>query len=290
MAVVRSWHASAISGAVSVAVIVRRDQISGARSVAVIVRRACNERVTLRSHRSSIKSTSTCWSMHCRIVCPEAESGDPGRDGLAFGRPEWSAEVLSTTTAGCLDGVTTSSYHIPSLIFINSNPNPLHETSRARGTRKGSTQQRRAATTRGSGRLKAACPILSYEFQAGTNRPDPFKREPHGRPGRPSSRMRSETHPHSEPWQIHKMRGADRPSRRRCDHRRRPRRPPFLLVESWGMGVTSSMRPILMPARARARRADWAPGPGVLVREPPVARSLMWRALMPSSLQRAATS
>jgi hypothetical protein len=25
------------------------------------------------------------------------------------------------------------------------------------------------------------------------------------------------------------------------------------------------MRPILIPARARARRADWAPGPGVLV-------------------------
>lgn len=34
------------------------------------------------------------------------------------------------------------------------------------------------------------------------------------------------------------------------------------------MGVTSSMRPILMPARARARRADWAPGPGVLVPVP----------------------
>lgn len=28
------------------------------------------------------------------------------------------------------------------------------------------------------------------------------------------------------------------------------------------------MRPILMPARARARRADWAPGPGVLVPVP----------------------
>ena len=31
------------------------------------------------------------------------------------------------------------------------------------------------------------------------------------------------------------------------------------------MGVTSSMRPILRPARASARSADWAPGPGVFV-------------------------
>lgn len=66
-------------------------------------------------------------------------------------------------------------------------------------------------------------------------------------------------------------------------HRRRPRRPPLRRVESVGMGVTSSMRPILMPARARARSADWAPGPGVLVLLPPVARSLTWRAVMPSS-------
>ena len=29
--------------------------------------------------------------------------------------------------------------------------------------------------------------------------------------------------------------------------------------------MTSSIRPIFMPERARARRADWAPGPGVLV-------------------------
>lgn len=89
-------------------------------------------------------------------------------------------------------------------------------------------------------------------------------------------------------------------------YRRRPRRPPFLLVESDGIGVTSSepkrgekhmarrlqdacykqcrfnitkwdtdslnavilyapMRPIFMPERARALRADWAPGPGVFV-------------------------
>lgn len=48
-------------------------------------------------------------------------------------------------------------------------------------------------------------------------------------------------------------------------YNRRPRRPPFLRVESEGTGVTSSIRPILIPARAKARRADWAPGPGVLV-------------------------
>lgn len=35
------------------------------------------------------------------------------------------------------------------------------------------------------------------------------------------------------------------------------------------------MRPIFMPERARALSADWAPGPGVLVLFPPVARSLM---------------
>ena len=98
-------------------------------------------------------------------------------------------------------------------------------------------------------------------------------------------------------------------AQRRYAYRRRPRRPPFLLVESEGVGVTSSMRPIFMPERARARRADWAPGPGVLVElpdvvlvswssshiiprvySPPVARILMWRAVMPSSLQRTATS
>lgn len=48
-------------------------------------------------------------------------------------------------------------------------------------------------------------------------------------------------------------------------YRRRPRRPPLRRVESEGVGVTSSIRPIFMPERAKARRADWAPGPGVLV-------------------------
>lgn len=50
-----------------------------------------------------------------------------------------------------------------------------------------------------------------------------------------------------------------------------------------GMGVTSSMRPILSPERARARRACCAPGPGDLVLFPPVARILMCTAVMPSS-------
>ncbi len=50
-----------------------------------------------------------------------------------------------------------------------------------------------------------------------------------------------------------------------CPHRRRPLRPPFRLVESEGVGVTSSILPIFIPERARARSADWAPGPGVLV-------------------------
>jgi len=35
------------------------------------------------------------------------------------------------------------------------------------------------------------------------------------------------------------------------------------------------IRPIFIPERERALRADWAPGPGVLVLFPPVARSLI---------------
>lgn len=58
-------------------------------------------------------------------------------------------------------------------------------------------------------------------------------------------------------------------------YKRRPRRPPFLRVESDGIGVTSSMRPIFMLERAKARSADCAPGPGVFVLFPPVARNLM---------------
>jgi hypothetical protein len=48
-----------------------------------------------------------------------------------------------------------------------------------------------------------------------------------------------------------------------------------------GTGNVNKESRTFMPALARARRADWAPGPGVLVLLPPVARSLMCRAVMP---------
>jgi len=54
--------------------------------------------------------------------------------------------------------------------------------------------------------------------------------------------------------------------------------------------VTSSIRPIRIPARARARRAACPPGPGCLVPVPPVALSLTWRAVIPTSLHLAAQS
>ena len=54
--------------------------------------------------------------------------------------------------------------------------------------------------------------------------------------------------------------------------------------------MTSSIRPLLIPEWVRALSADWAPGPGVLVLFLPVARSLMWRAMTPSSLHLWATS
>jgi hypothetical protein len=62
------------------------------------------------------------------------------------------------------------------------------------------------------------------------------------------------------------------------------------LVESVGVGVTSSILPILRPFLARALMADWAPGPGVFDMTPPIPRSLMWMALMPTILQPATTS
>ena len=69
-----------------------------------------------------------------------------------------------------------------------------------------------------------------------------------------------------------------------------PLREPFLRVESVGIGVTSSMRPIFKPARAKALRADWAPGPGVLVLFPPVALILICTAVTPNSFALAAAS
>lgn len=70
----------------------------------------------------------------------------------------------------------------------------------------------------------------------------------------------------------------------------RPRRPPFLRVESDGIGVTSSMRPIFMLDRAKALNALCAPGPGVFVLLPPVARNLMCKAVIPKDLHFSATS
>ena len=69
-----------------------------------------------------------------------------------------------------------------------------------------------------------------------------------------------------------------------------PLLPPFFLVESVGIGVTSSILPILIPFLAMALMADWAPGPGVLDITPPLALILMWTALIPTSLRALATS
>lgn len=69
-----------------------------------------------------------------------------------------------------------------------------------------------------------------------------------------------------------------------------PLLPPFLLVESEGTGVTSSILPILKPDLAKALKADWPPGPGVLVLVPPVALILTWTAVIPTSLHFSATS
>ncbi len=47
--------------------------------------------------------------------------------------------------------------------------------------------------------------------------------------------------------------------------------------------MTSSIRPILNPARASILIAACAPGPGVLALCPPGARTLMWRDVIPLS-------
>jgi len=49
------------------------------------------------------------------------------------------------------------------------------------------------------------------------------------------------------------------------------------------------MRPIFMPARASARIAAWAPGPGEADLLPPGARTLTWMPSMPFSLAISAT-
>ena len=69
-----------------------------------------------------------------------------------------------------------------------------------------------------------------------------------------------------------------------------PLLPPLLLVVSVGIGVTSSILPILSPLRARALMADWAPGPMDLEQWPPLPLSLMCTALIPTSVSALHTS
>ena len=63
------------------------------------------------------------------------------------------------------------------------------------------------------------------------------------------------------------------------NHNLLPFLPPFLLVVSVGIGVTSSILPILIPFLAIALKADWAPGPGALSSVPPLPLILIWTAL-----------
>ena len=51
-------------------------------------------------------------------------------------------------------------------------------------------------------------------------------------------------------------------------HNLLPLLPLLLLVESVGTGVTSSILPILIPALAKALKAVYAPGPGLLIEVP----------------------
>ena len=61
-----------------------------------------------------------------------------------------------------------------------------------------------------------------------------------------------------------------------------PLLPPALRVESVGIGVTSSILPILSPKRAKALIAVYAPGPGVLVSLPPFPLRLICTAVTPN--------
>ena len=79
-------------------------------------------------------------------------------------------------------------------------------------------------------------------------------------------------------------------TRLRRFHNLLPLRPPPLLVESVGMGVTSSILPIFKPFLASALRAACAPGPGVFSSTPPLALNLMWIALIPTYFKALATS
>jgi hypothetical protein len=88
----------------------------------------------------------------------------------------------------------------------------------------------------------------------------------------------------TEIWRAKSFTNASREGDTALDYTRRPRLPPGRRVPSWGIGVTSSILPILKPARASIRIAAWAPGPGVLALWPPGALTLMWSDVMPLSL------
>lgn len=73
-------------------------------------------------------------------------------------------------------------------------------------------------------------------------------------------------------------------------HNLLPLLPPALLVESVGIGVTSSILPIFIPYLANALIAAYAPGPGVLVSTPPLALIFKCKALIFNSLHLLTTS
>ena len=63
-----------------------------------------------------------------------------------------------------------------------------------------------------------------------------------------------------------------------------------LLVESVGIGVTSSILPIFIPNLAKALKAAYAPGPGVLDSVPPLALNFICNAVIFNSLHLLETS
>jgi len=73
-------------------------------------------------------------------------------------------------------------------------------------------------------------------------------------------------------------------------HNLLPLLPLLLLVESVGTGVTSSILPILIPALAKALKAVYAPGPGLLIEVPPLPLNLICIALTFNSFNLFTTS
>ena len=66
--------------------------------------------------------------------------------------------------------------------------------------------------------------------------------------------------------------------------------PPFFLVVSCGIGVTSSILPMLKPPLASALMAACAPGPGTREPTPPTALTLMWNFENPFDLADSTTA